>query len=354
MGWISVILIPLAVVYQLILNIRHKLYDFGLLRSRSFDHPVICVGNISFGGTGKTPHVEYLTRLLSSKYKIAILSRGYKRKTKGFVMGQASSRVKDIGDEPLQYVKKFEDVYVAVDENRPDGVTKLLSVNPKPDVVLLDDAFQHRKIDAGLKIMLTDYHNLFPNDYLFPAGNLRDTSMSAKRADIIVVTKTPKVFSPFTRRRLTDIIQPDVSQKLYFSYLQYGNFIPITGSKKVTVPKYINHILMFCGIANPYPLQEHLYTMCNNLEIMTFGDHHSYTKKDIFSILKRYEDIFGKNKILVTTEKDAMRLIDSPYFSQFENLPLFYVPITVKFHEEKGRSFDNQVLAYVRKAQGNN
>lgn len=354
MGWISVFLIPLAVIIQLILNIRHKLYDFGLLRSRSFKHPVICVGNISFGGTGKTPHVEYLTRLLLPKYKMAILSRGYKRKSKGFVMGEASSRVKDIGDEPLQYVKKFKDVYVAVDENRLHGVSKLLHLNPKPDVVLLDDAFQHRKIDAGLKIMLTDYHNLFRNDYLFPAGNLRDTSMSVKRADIIVVTKTPKVFSPFTRRRLTDIIQPDISQKLYFSYLQYGKFIPITGSNKVNVPRYINHILMFCGIANPYPLQEHLYTMCNNLEIMTFSDHHSYSKKDIYSILKRYEDIFGKNKILVTTEKDAMRLIDSPYFSQFENLPLFYVPITVKFHEEKGRSFDNQVLAYVRKAQGNN
>ncbi len=354
MDFLRVLLIPLALMYQLILNIRHLLYDSGIFRSKSFNFPTICVGNLSFGGTGKTPHIEYLVKLLREEYKLAILSRGYKRKTSGFALASDTSTFETIGDEPLQYVKKFNDVYVGVDTNRNKGISKLRELNPHPEIILLDDAFQHRRTNAGLKILLTDFHNLYPNDYLFPAGNLRDITRASKRADIIVVTKTPKVFSPFTRRRLTEIINPKPGQSLHFSYLKYGNMTPVLKNSKIHTPQAISNILLFCGIANPYPLQEHLYTQCNNLIVMKFSDHHVYTKKDVANIIDAFDDIFSKNKILVTTEKDAMRLIDSPYFSQLKELPLFYVPVAVKFHESKGQQFDNQVIEYVRKNQGDN
>ncbi len=351
MDWLRVLLLPLSVVYGLILTIRHLMYDLGIRRSKRFDTPVICVGNLSFGGTGKTPHVEYLTKLLIPETKVAILSRGYKRKTKGFVIASAESDFTQIGDEPMQYMRKFPQSYVAVDANRRRGITSLENLDPKPGVVLLDDAFQHRKIRAGLNILLTDFHNLYPNDYLFPAGSLRDTVKAAKRADIIVVTKTPKVFSPFTRRRLREIIKPRPHQSLHFSYLKYGALTPVFNTNKIQIPRSLGKILLFSGIANPYPLQEHLYPKCNHLEIITFADHHDYSKKDIDTILKQYDEVLGKNKIMVTTEKDAMRLLNSPYLSRFENLPLFYLPIEVRFHESQGQDFDNQVLAYVRKVQ---
>lgn len=354
MDLVRLLLFPLALLYQLMLTIRHLLYDLGILASVSYDFPTICVGNLSFGGTGKTPHIEYLIHLLQKDNKLAVLSRGYKRKTKGFVLASGTSTYETIGDEPLQYAKKFGEVSVAVDINRKNGISKLRQLKPCPSVILLDDAFQHRRINAGLNILLTDFHNLYPNDYLFPAGNLRDTIRASIRADIIIVTKTPKVFSPFTRRRLTEIINPRPGQALHFSYLKYGNMMPVFKKNKINIPRTINNILLFCGIANPYPLQEHLSTHCNNLIMIKFADHHVYTKKDIASIIDAFDDIFSKNKIMVTTEKDAMRLIDSPYFSQLKDLPLFYIPVAVKFHESKGQSFDKQVIEYVGKNQGDN
>jgi tetraacyldisaccharide 4'-kinase len=354
MDLLRILLIPISLLYQLVLNIRHLLYDIGIFRSKTFDFPTICVGNLSFGGTGKTPHIEYLVKLLQNDYRLAILSRGYKRKTKGFVLATDVSTFETIGDEPLQYAKKFKDIDVGVDANRNAGIAKLRALKPQPEIILLDDAFQHRQINAGLKILLTDFHNLYPNDFLFPAGSLRDTMRASKRADIIVVTKTPKVFSPFTRRRLTEIINPRPGQSLHFSYLKYGNMVPVFKNNKIYTPRTVSNILLFCGIANPYPLQEHLYTQCNNLIMMKFNDHHVFTKKDIAKIIAAFDDIFSKNKIMVTTEKDAMRLIDSPYFSQLKNLPLFYVPVVVEFHESKGQQFDNQVIEYVRENQGDN
>jgi tetraacyldisaccharide 4'-kinase len=342
------VLLPLIWIYQLILLLRHALYDWGLISSTRFQIPVICVGNLAMGGTGKTPHIEYLIRLLKNDYKTAVLSRGYGRSTSGFLLAKGSMTYREIGDEPMQYYKKFEDIIVAVDENRVRGVHSLLELAAPPQIVLLDDAFQHRAIDPGLNILLTDFHNLYPNDFLFPAGQLRDITAAAKRADIIIVTKTPKVFSPFTRRRLTEIIQPKPDQKLYFSFLNYGRMIPVGEAAKVAVPRRISTILMFCGIANPYPFQEFLQKKCTELVTIDFPDHHTFRKKDMYRIVNEYENILGKNKIIVTTEKDAMRLIDSPYFSLFKNIPLFYVPVEVKFHEEEQQSFDQQLKEYVR------
>ncbi|MDD3637477.1 MAG: tetraacyldisaccharide 4'-kinase [Bacteroidales bacterium] len=343
-----IILLPFLWIYQLVLILRHALYDWGVFRSTSFKIPVVCVGNLSMGGTGKTPHIEYLIRLFANKYKTAVLSRGYGRSTKGFLLAKGEMTYRDIGDEPMQYFKKFKNVTVAVDEKRVRGVNTLLNSPSPPEIILLDDAFQHRAIRAGLNILLTDFHNLYPNDFLFPAGHLRDITAAAKRADIIIVTKTPKVFSPFTRRRLIEIIQPKPSQTLYFSYLSYGRMIPVGETRQTATPRRISTILLFCGIANPYPLQDFLQNKCTELITVDFPDHHIYTQKDMHHIVNEYENILGKNKIIVTTEKDAMRLIDSPYFSLFKNIPLFYVPIEVNFHEDEQQSFDQQLNEYVR------
>lgn len=350
----KVLLLPFAFIYKLILLFRHWLFDLGIIRSEKFLIPVICVGNLSFGGTGKTPHIEYLTRLLKDNYKVAILSRGYQRKTKGFILAENNSNFEIIGDEPRQYLNKFNDIVVAVDEKRVRGINNLLKLIPKPEVILLDDAFQHRSVSAGLNILLTDYHILYPNDHLFPAGKLRDIKSAAHRADIIIVTKTPKVFSPFIQRLLISIINPQPHQKLYYSYLSYGRFTPIKTSTNFVIPRSIGTIFLFCGIANPYPLQEFLQTKCNELVLIDFPDHHNFNEKDIQSIIKQYDSILGKNKIIITTEKDAMRLIDSPYLSKFEGIPFFYVPIAVKFHLEETSNFDKEIVDYVRKNHADN
>jgi len=350
---LRILLLPAAMIMHIALLLRHLMFDWGLIKSKAFDLPVICVGNLSMGGTGKTPQVEYLVRLLQKNYRLATLSRGYLRKTKGFLLARAGHTYRDIGDEPCQYLSKFPEIYVAVDEKRKNGIEQLLKLSPAPEVILLDDAFQHRYVRPGLNILLTDYHNLYPNDFLFPAGKLRDIEAAARRAEVIVVTKTPKIFSPFTRRRLKEILRPRKNQELFFSYLSYGTLKPVVDNPKRYFPKTITTILMFCGIANPYPFEEYLRDKCTDLIVHDFPDHHDFSEKDINEIVKQFNDILGKNKILVTTEKDAMRLIDSPYFSKLETLPLFYVSVEAKFHDEHGRSFDEYILEYVKKNTGN-
>ncbi len=330
------------------------MFDIGVFKSERFKTPVICVGNLSFGGTGKTPHIEYITRLLQHEYKVAILSRGYGRKTKGYIKAQQNTGYQTIGDEPRQYLNKFKEIEVAVDENRARGITNLLKQDNKPDVILLDDAFQHRSVIAGLNILLTDYHQLYPQDHLFPAGRLRDVKSAAHRADIIVVTKTPKVSSPFINRQLTALLKPKPHQKLFFSYLSYERFVPVISKSQVFIPQSIGTILLFCGIANPYPLQEYLQNKCNELILIDFPDHHNFSEKDIQSVIKQYDSILGKKKIILTTEKDAMRLIDSAYLRWFEGKPFFYIPISVRFHSEKESNFDKEIINYVRKNHPNN
>lgn len=350
---LRIILLPISWVVYIVLRVRHLLFDLKILPSHSFSEPVICVGNLSLGGTGKTPQIEYLIRLLQHSYSVAVLSRGYGRETKGFLLAEPQMTYREIGDEPRQYVSKFKNVVVAVDEKRAHGIMSLLNLEPKQQVILLDDAFQHRSVKAGLNILLTDYHNLYPKDYLFPTGRLRDLNLAARRAHAIVVTKTPKIFSPFTKKRLTEIIKPRPGQKLFFSYLKYGSLLPVFDKQNIPIPRSVSTILMFCGIANPYPLEEHLRDKCNELIVKLFPDHHAFSEGDIDNIIRQYDSILGRNKIMVTTEKDAKRLIDSPYFSAFENLPLFYIPIEVRFHDENSKGFDQFIMDYVKKNTGN-
>ncbi len=351
---LKILLYPFALLYGLVISFRHFLFNIGILPSRSYDVPIICVGNISIGGTGKTPHTEYLARLLQKDFRVAILSRGYLRKSKGFVLADESSSFKDIGDEPMQYIHDFgHQVRVAVDRNRRRGVEKLLSLDEAPETIILDDALQHRFIKPGLNLLLTDFRQLYTDDYLFPTGRLRDLKAVAKRADIIIVTKTEKILSPLIKRLIVDKLAPESHQKLYFSYLKYGTPVSIPSLEKVKIEKEYSTIILFTGIANSYPIKDNLRYRCRELITLDFPDHHNYTKKDIQFIRKTWNEQFSKHKLMVTTEKDAMRLINSPYLRLLKGLPIVYLPIEVKFHGQDGKNFNKQILNYVRENQRN-
>jgi len=349
MDFWKVLLLPFACMYGFAVRIRHWMFNVNILKSKSFSIPIIGVGNLSLGGTGKTPMVEYLIRLLTGTNKLAVLSRGYGRNTKGYIVADKYSGHKEIGDEPMQYHNKYkENLTVAVCENRGKGILNLMQDDYSLDVILLDDSFQHRFVKPGLSVILTDFHSLYMEDYLIPAGTLRDVVSQAKRADIIIVTKTYKVLSPITRRRIESILKPNENQSLYFSYIEYGSLTIFPGFNNVAISKNISTILLFCGIANSYPLQEYLRDMCVELLVIDFPDHHTYRQKDLRLVTKTYNDEFTQNKIIITTEKDAMRLIKSEYIRELVDLPLFYIPIEVKLHKEDRQNFSNQIEDYVK------
>ena len=341
-----ILLWPISFLYSIVLTIRHKLYDCRYLKSLRFDYPTIGVGNLNLGGTGKTPTVEYIIQLLKGTYKVATLSRGYGRKTKGFQCADSQSTAKSIGDEPLQYFHKFPDIQVAVDENRVDGVRKLLRGDVTPDVVLLDDAFQHRSLKVELNLLLTEYHHLYCDDFLFPTGTLRDVRWAAHRADIIVVSKSPTVLSEENKTQIIKKLKPKEHQKVFFSFLEYEPLKPLNKTAMHFEAREADLALLFCGIAHPKPLIEELFQRFQNLETLLFADHHSYGEKEIKQIIRRFQSMQGEQKIIITTEKDAARLTNSPYLCQLENTPLFVQPVGVRFHEEK--QFNEEILKYVR------
>ena len=341
-----ILLWPISFLYSIVLTIRHKLYDCRYLKSLRFDYPTIGVGNLNLGGTGKTPTVEYIIQLLKGTYKVATLSRGYGRKTKGFQRADSQSTAKSIGDEPLQYFHKFPDIQVAVDENRVDGVRKLLRGDVTPDVVLLDDAFQHRSLKVELNLLLTEYHHLYCDDFLFPTGTLRDVRWAAQRADIIVVSKSPNVLSEENKAQIIKKLKPQEHQKVFFSYLEYEPLKPLNKTAMHFEARKAGSALLFCGIAHPRPLIEEFSQRFQKLETLLFADHHSYGEKEIKQIIRRFQSMQGEQKIIITTEKDAARLTNSPYLCQLENTPLFVQPVGVRFHEEK--QFNEEILKYVR------
>lgn len=346
------LLYPFALIYGFIAFIRNKCYDWGIFKSTGFDFPIISVGNLSMGGTGKTPHVEYLINLLGKDQRLAVLSRGYKRETKNFILADAQSTSKQIGDEPLQISRKFPNVSVAVDTDRVNGIQKIRQQVPGIDAIILDDAFQHRAVKPGLSILLTDFHKLYPEDYPFPVGTLREFRLGARRADIIVVTKTPKVLSPITVRRITKLIKPREDQKLCFSTIRYGKLTPLPGLNIDPPEEHISSVLLFAGIANMYPLEDHVNKMCNHLFPLKYGDHHKYTTSDYQRIRRKFDNIFTQNNIIVTTEKDAMRIAIPKIPKELEGLPIYYIPIETKIHREFRTDFNDQIRAYVRENTG--
>ncbi len=341
------LLLPISLIYSFVLSIRHKLFDWGILKSKSYDIPNICVGNLNLGGTGKTPHIEYLVRLLSDKYNIAVLSRGYGRKTEGFLVANSSHTHEDIGDEPLQYFKKFSDITVAVDEDRCEGMERLLQEETPPQIILLDDAYQHRKIRPGLNILLTDYYYLYSKNHLVPAGGLRDIKAAAKRADIIVVTKSPEVLTPYYKKDVEESLKPLPHQKLFYSYIEYQEFKPLSQCSFSNNIKEAKTVLLLCGIANTYSLEDYIKRRYNTISKIKFNDHHNFTEKDIDMIIEKYNSLIGKNKVIITTEKDAMRLVNSSYINKFDNIPIYTIPIKIKFHKEENNNFDDEILRYV-------
>ncbi len=340
----------------MIAGIRNLLFDFKILRSHKFHIPIISVGNISLGGTGKTPHVEYLIHLLKDEFKIATLSRGYKRKTKGFILSDQNASARQIGDEPMQMKRKFPEISVAVDANRVRGVSKLLETKGEknPDVILLDDAYQHRYIKAGLSILLIDYNRPIGKDFLMPCGTLRESSSGRRRADIIIVSKLPENTSEDEKHKMQQEIKPLPHQKLYFTSFSYGNLLPVFSKETSFVnlddweaKKYA--VLLFAGIANPKPFRRYLDRFASTVEEIYFPDHYNFSRLDMRKIEKKFERLQGKQKIILTTEKDATRIFDMHIASQNLRKHLFYIPISVTFFNNEKLRFNEQVLNYVRK-----
>jgi len=344
---------PISLLYGVIMLVRNKLFDWHILPSEAFKVPVICVGNLVVGGTGKTPHIEYLIRLLAGTYKIAVLSRGYKRETKGFICVREGMDAKHVGDEVVQLYNKFENIIVAVCENRRKGIKEILKHNAEVEVILLDDAFQHRYVKPGISMLLTDYSQLYLNDFVLPTGNLREFILGANRADIICVTKSPKVLSPIVSKDIEEKLKLKAHQSLYFSYIKYENFVPLYKENMVDMPNKVYAIFMFAGIVNTYPLEEFLKTKCDELEVLNYPDHYKYTEKDVACIIKKFKDLYTVNKIIVTTEKDAKRLENEVFRAHFKNIPIFYIPIEVEFHNKYKQHIDNQILSYVKKNKPN-
>ena len=328
------ILFPFAILYGFITSIRNFLFDNGILKSYSFDVPVIAVGNLSVGGTGKTPQIEYLIRLLSPEYKVATLSRGYKRQSEGFVLADSSSNAAILGDEPFQFYTKFKDIQVAVDADRKNGIEQLLSQTNKPEVILLDDAFQHRKVKAGFYILLTSYGDLYSDDFMLPTGNLRESRSGAKRANVIIVTKCPANLSLDEQNKIKSDLKLDSNQELYFSYIDYDDSIYSEDkTMKVSEIKNVDKLLL-AGIAKPKPFFNHLQS--KNDDKLVFPDHHHFTEKELLKIKDK-----AQSKIIITTEKDYVRLKGS-----IPNEQLFYLPIRSSFLFS-GENFDRSITDYV-------
>lgn len=338
------ILIPFSIIYKGIIWTRNKLFDKKILRSASFNFPVICVGNLAVGGTGKTPMVEYLVRILRNKYQVATLSRGYKRKTKGFAIANEKTSAVEIGDEPMQIHKKFPGVTVAVAEERVIGIPQLLFEAPETGVIILDDAFQHREVSAGLNILLTDYNKLYTNDLILPAGNLRDVVSSSKRAQLIVVTKCDPDINDEKRNKIIRQLNPLPYQKIYFSKIEYGKPYHLFTKENYTY-KSDSHALLICGIANPKPLEKAVSGFFSSYELMLYRDHHIFNSTDLKEIKKKFTEIENDKKIILTTEKDGVRF--SKFEKELEHFPVYVLPMAHQFLFDQQLDFEKEVLGFV-------
>ncbi|WP_339338367.1 MULTISPECIES: tetraacyldisaccharide 4'-kinase [unclassified Croceitalea] len=309
---------PISLVYALVVYLRNLLYDLGVFKSTSFKTPTICIGNLSVGGTGKTPMIEFILRLFQDDYKIAVLSRGYRRKTKGFLLADKNSTVKELGDEPFQIYSKFKGIFLAVDENRGHGISNLENL-VKPDLILLDDAFQHRKVKPSFSILLTTYDNLYVNGWYLPTGDLRDSKMESKRADIIAITKCPENITKKQQQKVIIQIKPKEHQKVIFGKLVYSDFLVGENDKIPLSHIKGKYFSLVTGIANPEPLVLYLKSISDSFEHFSYKDHHFFNEDDIAS--------FSKNELVITTEKDFTKLN-----GRCENL--FYLEMKHEFQDD--------------------
>ena len=342
MNFIRKILYPFSLLYGLITGIRNKAFDLGLLSAKSFEIPVIAVGNLNVGGTGKSPFIEYLIELFGESLQVAVLSRGYGRKTKGFLLATTDCLAKDIGDEPFQFYRKFKGLEVAVDEKRVRGIERLLQLKPDVDLVLLDDAFQHRYLKAGMYILLTAYDKLYVDDFLLPTGNLRESRKGAERANLIVVSKCPPNLSEHKRLEIKQRIAPKSHQEVFFSYIVYDDYAYAKDHQVLLKELKQYKILLVTGIANATPLIEFLQKNKLDLEHIEFADHQDIGIQEQKKITSKFTAINSEKKIILTTEKDFVRSFLKVSY------PVYYLPIKTVIMEREEK-FNEIIQNYVRK-----
>ena len=349
-------LTPLSWLYGLGVGFRNLLFKLGILKSRAFDIPVISVGNITVGGSGKTPHVEYLVSLLKDKMKVAVLSRGYKRKSKGYVLANDDTTMREIGDEPYQMKQKFPELYVAVDKKRTEGIDRLThdEQTKDVDVILLDDAYQHRYVKPGVNILLVDYHRLIIYDKLLPAGCLREPKEGKSRADIVIITKCPKDLRPMEYRVLMKALDLYPYQSLYFTTLIYDNLKQVYGTESMPINSLPNrcNVVLLTGIASPKQMQNDLSVYNYNLSYLSFSDHHNFSKKDIRTINRKFAEL-PSPKVIITTEKDVARIKFVEGLNDDVKESMYALPVRIQFMLGQEEEFNNKIINYVRKNSRN-
>lgn len=344
---LRILLLPISFLYGTLMAVRNKFYDWNVFESKKYVLPVISVGNLSVGGTGKSPHIEFLISKLKGTYSLASISRGYGRKTKGYILADENSTVEEIGDEPYQFKRKYPEVKVVVDEKRNRAIQNLISKSDKPDVILLDDAFQHRSVKPGLNILLTDYSHLYIDDYVLPSGRLREFRYGANRADVIIVTKSPTVLSPIEIRRIKEKLKPQDHQKIFFSYINYLDPKPLNAmaeelsSNHLEIGKF--GVLLVTAIANPIPINFYLKRYVKELHELKFRDHHFFVDGDYEKIRKKLDGFLG-SKMVIITEKDSTRFD----VGKIKDFPVFYLPIETAFHDNGETILMSQIEEYVK------
>ena len=341
---------PIGAIYGAIALLRRKLYNKKKQRFTPSTLPIISIGNLAVGGTGKTPHTEYLIRMLKDSFRVATLSRGYKRKSSGYILADSSSTAEHIGDEPMQMHQKFPEVKVAVCESRKEGIERLLQAATPPDVILLDDAYQHLAVKAHLQLLLTNYSSPYPADFPMPAGNLREFSCAAKEADSIIVTKCPPTLSTKEAESIRNRLHLQPHQHCYFSTLEYDSPLPLTESARQMELDAQSHILLFTGIAHPESLIRHLTSQYTDVKSITFSDHHRFCEKEIIRICQKLASSTPKTA-LFTTEKDAARLYGTPLWDLVAGMPLFALPVRVKLLWDE-EMLEQQVLTAMKRIKG--
>lgn len=338
MKFLRFLLFPFAIIYDGVTTIRNFFFDIGIFKRTSFNTPLIVVGNLSVGGTGKTPQIEYLIRLLKDHFKVSVLSRGYKRKTKGFVLLNGAHKALDVGDEPLQYFKKFNNIDVAVDANRVKGVSKLIELKA-PEVILLDDAYQHRKIKGSFYLLLTKYNDLFADDFLLPTGNLRESRSGAKRANIVIVTKCPENLDNQQQEAIKEKLEK-FNKEVFFTTISYGNIL--STENKISIQELKQYdVLLITGIATPKPLLDFLSVKGISFKHLKYGDHHNFSSLEIEHIKQEFKGVKSAKKIILTTEKDFTRLEE-----KIENL--YFIKIETRFLENQKEDFNQRIISHIK------
>ncbi len=352
---IRILLLPIALLYGIVVRIRNVLFNIKKLKSEEFNVPIISVGNITVGGTGKTPLTEFIIRILKEDYKLALLSRGYKRETKGVVIANALSTVSEIGDEPKQILDKFGEITVAVAEKRVEGVKSLLNLEIAPEVIVMDDAYQHRYVKPGFNILVIDYNRPLWKDLMLPAGELREPIKGKSRANVILFSKCPLEMTKLEQQHYVRKIKPSINQEVYFSTVGYQNICPVFNSSDCLFDGELQNtsVLTVTGIANPLPFIAHIKGMAESVESIRFSDHYQFTQKDIENIRSQFNVLSGNRKLILTTEKDAVRFKQIIAHDSELAKYLFFIPIEIRILEERQHEFKEKIIRYVKQNKRN-